>query len=113
MLGRLAITEPSSHRTCLLSSQKQGYVSRAAYKLLEIQKKHKVIKPGEGPIQGNAISSRQQATAPLRLQLSHGSALQQQLAGHVVSVATTGTAVSCVWSQAAICWLFTQSLLAA
>jgi hypothetical protein len=26
--------------------QKQGYVSRAAFKLIEIQKKHKVIKPG-------------------------------------------------------------------
>jgi 23S rRNA (uridine2552-2'-O)-methyltransferase len=24
----------------------EGYVSRAAYKLLEIQKKHKIIKPG-------------------------------------------------------------------
>ena len=27
-------------------AQKQGYVSRAAYKLLEIQKKHKVIRKG-------------------------------------------------------------------
>ncbi|KAF6254985.1 ribosomal RNA methyltransferase FtsJ domain-containing protein [Scenedesmus sp. NREL 46B-D3] len=27
-------------------AKKQGYVSRAAFKLLEIQKKHKVIKPG-------------------------------------------------------------------
>jgi hypothetical protein len=26
--------------------QKQGYVSRAAFKLIEIQKKHKVIRPG-------------------------------------------------------------------
>jgi hypothetical protein len=30
--------------SCVL--QKQGYVSRAAFKLIEIQKKHKVIKPG-------------------------------------------------------------------
>eukprot|EP00879_Flechtneria_rotunda_P023892 GHRR01025302.1.p1 GENE.GHRR01025302.1~~GHRR01025302.1.p1 ORF type:complete len:136 (+),score=33.04 GHRR01025302.1:513-920(+) len=27
-------------------AKKQGYVSRAAYKLVEIQRKHKVIKPG-------------------------------------------------------------------
>lgn len=39
---RLGLTRPH----CCLVLQKQGYVSRAAFKLLEIQKKHKVIKPG-------------------------------------------------------------------
>ena len=30
----------------MVALQKEGYVSSAAYKLIEIQKKHKLIKPG-------------------------------------------------------------------
>ncbi len=36
----------AQHTLPLRPAQKTGYVSRAAYKLLEIQDKHKIIKPG-------------------------------------------------------------------
>lgn len=48
----MTLPSPNSYRNhavCILvhqSTQKEGYVSRAAYKLKEIQKKHKLIKPG-------------------------------------------------------------------
>lgn len=56
----------SGPRLCL---QKQGYVSRAAYKLLEIQKKHKVIRPGElaGPMHGSSkVSISHKLSASIR-----------------------------------------------
>jgi hypothetical protein len=40
----LTICDPTDHY--FKEAKKAGYVSRAAYKLLEIQNKHKLIKPG-------------------------------------------------------------------
>lgn len=44
----LGVAPHSAHQPrAMCHSQRQGYVSRAAFKLLEIQKKHKVVKQGE------------------------------------------------------------------
>lgn len=43
---RVWVSRVAQHMPSACRAQKTGYVSRAAYKLLEIQDKHKIIKPG-------------------------------------------------------------------
>jgi hypothetical protein len=61
--------------------QKQGYVSRAAFKLLEIQKKHKLIRPG-------AVGARRRGVAAPRAAAAEGWQRAQGTAQHRRDAAT-------------------------